>query len=280
MTEKATAERAALQGPLSTGSRATRVLGLASIASLALLVFYTFKATKPDVELGETVRILYIHVPTISTAYLLLLTNAVASVVFLVKKNRFADHLAGASAEVGLLLLGLTLVTGMLWGRPTWGTYWVWDPRLTTTLIMFLMYLGYVTLRGLPGEFVTRGTRAAIVGIVSVFMLYPVRQSVNWWSSLHQGSTALGRPLKAEISGNQELALYIGFLAFLILAVWLVVHRFRLAWLEESARETSLTAEIAERRAAEAPGSTTDRADVSAAARVSQGAGSPQEDTQ
>ena len=130
--------------PETTSSTATRVLGIASLASIAVLVIYAFAVTGPDVRLGETVRIMYVHVPTVSIAYLFMLANAVCSVMFLVKRSSFFDVAAGASGEIGVVLLGLTLVTGMLWGRPTWGAYWVWDARLTSMLILLFLYFGVI----------------------------------------------------------------------------------------------------------------------------------------
>lgn len=239
--------------PETTSSTATRVLGIASLASIVVLVIYAFAVTGPDVRLGETVRIMYVHVPTVSIAYLFMLANAVCSVMFLVKRSSFFDVAAGASGEIGVVLLGLTLVTGMLWGRPTWGAYWVWDARLTTTALLFLMYVGYLTMRTLPGNPNVRAVRAAVVGIVSAALIYPVHMSVEWWSSLHQGRTVFGRATKAAIAGDQETALYIGFLAFLLVASWLAVHRFRVGWLADRAAGVEIDAAVAARRAEHEP---------------------------
>ena len=175
---------------LTTSSRGTRVVGVLALVSSAFAVAYAFAFSKGDVQLGETVRILYVHVPTVSIAYTMMLVNAVASGVYLWRRTEFPDLLAAASGELGCVLLGLTLISGMLWGRPTWGTYWSWgDPRLTSTLLLFLMYVGYVTIRNIPAERRQRGTRSAIVGILSALLIYPVRMSTEWWGSIHQGRT-------------------------------------------------------------------------------------------
>ncbi|MEZ5322157.1 MAG: cytochrome c biogenesis protein CcsA [Microthrixaceae bacterium] len=239
----------AAEGPANTSSRGTRVLGVASAVSVVALVAYAFGISKPDTELGETVRILYLHVPTVSIAYLWLIVNAVASAVFLFRRGRFADQLAASTGEVGTILLGLTLVTGMFWGRPTWGTYWEWDdPRLTSVLLMFLMYLGYNTVRSLSGTFEQRGVRSAVVGVVSAFMIVPVKMSTEWWSSLHQDRTVFA-PGDSKIHGAQEFSLYLGFVAFLLLATWITVHRFRVGWLADEAASDDLDLRLAERRA-------------------------------
>lgn len=232
----------------STASRGTRILGVAAVVSGVLTVAYAFWFSKADIELGNTVRILYIHVPTVSIAYLCMLVNAVSSAVYLRRRTPLPDLLAAATGEIGMVLLGLTLVTGMLWGRPTWGTYWSWgDPRLTSTLLLFLMYVGYVTVRNIEAPVNVRGTRSAVVGIVSALLIYPVRMSVEWWGSIHQGRT-VGTPGASKIQGNQEFALYLGFLTFMLFAAWLTMHRFRVAWLADQVAAHEVDERIAERR--------------------------------
>jgi heme exporter protein C len=229
----------------STSSRGTRILGVLTIVSWAVLLLMSFVVTNPDFELGESIRIMYVHVATILVAYILMFVNAVASIWYLRKRNEFADLLADAAAEIATVLLFLTLISGALWGRITWGTYWVWDARLTTTALLFLMYLGYLAIRTVPAEPRVRGTRSAIVAIAAICLVPIVHKSVDWWSSLHQGET-LG--LKAKINGTQLFTLVYSFVPFLLLASWLLIHRFRVGWLAERAAESEIDLAIAERR--------------------------------
>ena len=231
--------------PASTSSRGTRILGVLTIVSWAVLFLFAFVITSPDRELGESIRIMYVHVATILVAYLLMFVNAVASIWYLRKRNEFSDILADAAAEIATVLLFLTLVSGALWGRITWGTYWVWDARLTTTALLFLMYVGYLAIRTVPAAPRVRGTRSAIVAIAAICLVPIVHKSVDWWSSLHQGET-LG--LEAKISGTQLFTLVYSFVPFLLLAGWLLIHRFRVGWLAERAAEHEVDLAIAERR--------------------------------
>ncbi|HPB45442.1 MAG: cytochrome c biogenesis protein CcsA [Microthrixaceae bacterium] len=235
--------------PQSTSSRGSRILGILAAISALFLVLYAFWFSKADVELGNTVRILYLHVPTVIVAYLCMVANLVASVFYLWKRSEFADQLAAATGEIGMVFLGVTVITGMFWGKPTWGTYWSWgDARLTSTLLLFLLYVGYVVVRNIPAELGQRNVRSAVVGIVAALMIYPVRMSTEWFSTLHQGRT-VGAPGASKISGNQEFALYLGFLTFALFAVWLTMHRFRVGWLADRAAESDLESAIEARRA-------------------------------
>jgi heme exporter protein C len=242
-------------GHTSTSSRGTRILGVATLLTGALAIAYAFGFSTADVGetkgagLGNTVRILYVHVPTVSIAYLFMITNAIASAYYLWKRTAFPDLLAGATGEIGTVMLGLTLISGMMWGRPTWGSYWTWnDPRITSTLLLFLMYVGYVTVRNLPAAIPVRNTRSAVVGILSALLIYPVHMSTRWWSSIHQGST-FSRPGSSKIHGAQEFAFYMSFLALLLFAGWLLMHRFRVGWLADQVAASEYDEAIAERRA-------------------------------
>lgn len=233
----------------STSSRATRVLGACSLVGLATLAVFTFAVSPADDQLGDSVRIMYIHVPTVAWAYLCLICCAVSSVTYLIKRNRFADVLAHASAEIGVLLLGVTLVSGAAWGHITWGTYWEWDARLTTTLLLFLMFVGYLALRAVPADPTSGAVRAAVVGTVSALMIPVVHLSVEWWASLHQGATSFGT-LDGNIEGSQQFTLWLSFGVGSLVAVWLLMHRFRVGWLSAAAHDVALDDAIATRRAA------------------------------
>jgi heme exporter protein C len=232
--------------PTSTSSLGSRILAVLTTASMALLVLFAFVITSPDRELGESIRIMYVHVPTVTLAYGCMVLNAVAAAWYLWRRSEFADLLSAAAGELGTVLLFLTLVSGALWGRITWGVFWVWDARLTTTALLFLMYLGYLAVRAVPAAPRARGTRSAVIGIAAACLIPVVHKSVDWWASLHQGRT-LG--VDPKIQGSQLFALMWSFVAFGLLTAWLLMHRFRLGWLAERAEERSLEGAIAQRRA-------------------------------
>ncbi len=233
--------------PSSTSSKGTRVLGALSLVGLVVLLLFSFVFSKPDVELGESVRIMYVHVATVIAAYVLMVASAGFTVFALWKRSRFADLSAHATAEVATLLLGVTLVVGAIWGRMTWGVFWTWDARLTTTAILFLMYVGYLAVRSLPGGFRARSVRSGVVNLLAVAMIPVVRESVNWWASLHQERTALGT-LDPSISGLQHFTLMLSMVVFAVVAAWMVIHRFRVAWLEDQLDDVGLEAAIEARR--------------------------------
>jgi heme exporter protein C len=139
-----------------------------------------------DYQQGESVRIMYIHVPSAWLAMFGYTGLAVCGLFALVWKHALADVLAKAIAPVGAAFAAITLVTGSLWGKPTWGTFWVWDARLTSVLILFFLYLGHIALTH-AFEDETRGARAAaILALVGVVNIPIIKWSVDWWSTLHQ----------------------------------------------------------------------------------------------
>lgn len=233
-----------------TGSRATRILGSVTLALLGALVLYglvlTDPAPDPPAGQGDAMRLIYVHVPAAFSMYIPFTLTFVGSLLWLLRRSVWWDTLAGAAAEVGVLLTGICLVTGSIWGRPTWGTYWDWDPRLTSTAMMFLLYLGYLAVRRVPADRTVRNRRAAIVGLAAFVNVPIVHFAVDWWRSLHQDAT-IGT-LDVKIHGLQSFTLYLGLVASLLATVWLLIHRFRLAWLEDRAEEHLLQAAIAERR--------------------------------
>ncbi|UDY37286.1 cytochrome c biogenesis protein CcsA [Dermatobacter hominis] len=252
-TAVAPGDPAPAAGPLSTGSRATRVLGAISLVGIAALVLFGLVLTEPDAELGETIRILYMHVPTVSTAYLAFVITAVASVMYLWKRTEFWDLLAASSAELGVLFFALTILNGMLWGKITWGVFWRWEPRLTTTAVLMLTYVGYLAVRQIPNDTRTRGTISAVIGIMAVINIPITHKAVDWWRGLHQEKTIFGT-VDPDMKGLQLFTAYLGLVVFLVLFAWLLIHRFRVAWLAERAADVGVDAAIAERRAERAAG--------------------------
>jgi heme exporter protein C len=233
--------------PGSTGSRASRVLGVLALGSVVLLVLYGVVWSPADAEMADSVRLMYVHVPAASFLYTGCLITTVASAMWLRRRTPGWDALAGASAEVSLLFAAITLGTGSLWGRPTWGTYWTWDARLTSTALLTALLVGYLALRRLDVDPTARSTRAAVLGLLLVPNVIIVNRSVEWWRSLHQRSTLV--KLDPSIEGQMLVALMVGFLAVGLVFIWLLVHRFRVAWLEYQCERLDLDLALAERRA-------------------------------
>ncbi len=233
--------------PAHTGSTATRVLGVLALASTVLLVLYGLVWSPADVEMEDSVRLMYVHVPSATYLYVGCFITTVASGMWLRKRTPGWDALAGASAEIALVFSAITLGTGSLWGRPTWGTYWTWDARLTSTALLAALLAGYLALRRLDVDPDARSTRAAVLGLLLVPNVIVVNRSVEWWRSLHQDSTLV--KLDPTIEGDMLVALMVGFLAMGLVFAWLLIHRFRVAWLEYQSERIDLDVALAARRA-------------------------------
>lgn len=208
-------------------SRIRPVLALASLVSAVAASAMALVWAPPDAVQGDVQRIMYVHVPAAWTAYLAFLVVFLASVGWLWSKRPLFDALAVASAEIGVLFTGLALVAGSIWAKPTWGVWWTWEPRLITTAVMFVMYVGYLLLRELSADPDSRATRAAVVGIVAVVNVPIVHLSVTWMDSLHQLPTVL-RPGGPALDDRMLATLLAGVAAFTILYAWLMAARVAL----------------------------------------------------
>jgi heme exporter protein C len=232
--------------PVHTGSRTTRLLGLATLAGTAIVLVLGLAVTGPDAVQGDAARLIYLHVPVAVSMNVGFGLCTLGSVMWLWKKSRWWDTVAVSAAEVGLVFTGLTLLTGMVWGRPTWGVYWTWDARLTSFSLLFLLYLGYLVVRHLPAEVEVRNRRSAFVALLAFVDVPIVYMSVSWWRGLHQTATL---SLSSTIAGLMLFTLVLGIVVTLMGFLWLLIHRFRVAWLEDEVEVTGLDAAISERRA-------------------------------
>jgi heme exporter protein C len=235
----------------STGTKATRAIGIATAIAMVWLVLFGLVLSPADINQGESVRLLYIHVPTIWVAYLSFVVTAVASGVYLFTKKHSLgwDRLAGASAEFGVAFVGLTLIVGAMWGRLTWGVFWQWDARLTTTALLFVTYIGYLAVRRLGGSHDQRARRSAVVGLLSVLLIPLVHWSVVIWRSLHQTASVLDTDGDIDMDGMMLFTLFVGVVAFSLLYLWLVLHRTRAMAMEDMLEDRGLDIALAERRA-------------------------------
>jgi heme exporter protein C len=198
-----------------TGSLTPWFLTLAALAigygTIAGLVF-----APPDYRQGDAFRIIYVHAPSAWLSLMAYTTMAVAGAIGLIWRIKVAHAVSAAVAPIGASFTLLALVTGSLWGRPMWGTYWAWDPRLTSELILLFLYFGVMSLR--PAfEDSSRGDRAAaLLAIVGVINVPIIHYSVLWWNSLHQGATVakLGKPAIDSTMLWPLLSNFLGFMLF------------------------------------------------------------------
>jgi heme exporter protein C len=183
---------------------------------------------------GDAQRIMYVHVPAAWLAYLAFLVTLIGSLGYLLRRDLRFDRLAAASAEIGLLLTAAAIVSGALWGKVTWGIWWDWDPRLTTTAVMFVVYAGYVLLRMSIIERVRRARLAAVLGIIGFANVPIVHFSVLWWRGLHQPPSVL-RPGSPTIAPILLATLVANVIAFTLAYAWLLRRRVAI----ERARDTA-----------------------------------------
>jgi heme exporter protein C len=249
-TVDTTSARDEIDGARSTGTRATRILGVLSLLGVAWLLVFAVIVSPPDITQGESVRIMYAHVPSAWLAYLAFIVSAIASAGYLWKRTRSLtwDRIAGASAEIGVLFMAITLVTGALWGRITWGVFWTWDARLTTTALLFVTYLGYLAVRGLGGTHHQRAKRSAVLALLAVFEIPLVHFSVRLWNSLHQEATVANPNGEVEMDGLMLFSLFVGIISFTLLYAWLILHRQRVLAMEDAIDDRGLDLALAERR--------------------------------
>ena len=201
------------------------------------LGLYLALAAPPDANQGYLVRIMYLHVPTAWVGYLAFFVTFLYSLLYLFRQDPRHDRVAAASAEIGLVFMGLALVTGMLWARPTWGVYWTWEPRLTTTAILFAVYVGYYLLRGAIEDPELRRKAAAAVGVLG-FLNVPISyMSVKWWRSLHQTQSIDLTTGKIHMAPEMLQVLLFHLAVFTLLYLGFVRFRGLVAALEEAKEE-------------------------------------------
>ena len=206
------------------------VLGGAMMLADLYLIFWR---APTDSILGDVQRVFYFHVPIAVTSFLAFFLVFVASIAYLVKRSPIWDRLAQASAEVGVVFVTLALVTGVIWARPVWDTWWTWEPRLTTTLILWLIYVAYLMVRAYASN-PTQGARySAVVGIVGFVDVPIVYYSVIWWRSIHPSPVVGPLAQQGALEGTMAVVLLFSFITFLILFVCLVAQRMGLREAED-----------------------------------------------
>ena len=224
--------------------RLTTLLGAATLLSLLVAVVLGLSAPL-DVNQGSMVRVMFLHVPSAWMSYLAYIGTGLFGLLYLLKRDRRWDRLAMASAEIGVLFTIVVLIGGMLWAKPTWGVYWTWDARLTTTALSLVVYGGYLLIRNLIDDPDRRARVSAVVGLVGTLYVPINYMAVEWWRGVHQTQTLrlLGKP-SFEAAPIYGWVLLVATVAFTILYVYLLRVRGILAVREEAREERELLGDL------------------------------------
>jgi heme exporter protein C len=217
--------------------------GLAVVLSVVGL-YLALAVAPPDYQQGEAYRIMFVHVPAAWMALMVYAMMTLASVVALVWRHPLAEVAARAAAPIGAAFTAVALLTGSLWGRPMWGTFWVWDGRLTSVLILFFLYLGYIALHDAFDEPSRGGRAAAILCLVGSVNLPIIKFSVDWWNTLHQPTSIL-RLDGPAIHSSMLWPLLVMWLAFLCYFVTVHILRTRTELTARKIRNLRLSADPA-----------------------------------
>jgi heme exporter protein C len=202
------------------------ILGISAAIGLLAGLYTGFIYAPADAIQGDVQRLMYLHVPLILVSYLAFFVVFVASILYLWRRRLQHDAIAHSSAEIGVLFTALTIAVGSIWGRPTWGAWWTWDARLTTTAILLLMFLGYLMLRALVDDPSRGATFCAVLGIIGFLDVPIIHMSVVWWRTLHQPASIL-RPGPSMVAPDMQVALYTNLAAFVLLYGYLLVKRLQ-----------------------------------------------------
>lgn len=209
-------------------------LGWLASAAFGATVLIGLFGVPADAAQGDVQRIMYVHVPSAWLAYLAFLVTLAGGLLYLRRRDLGFDRVAVASAEIGLVLTGITIVTGAIWGKATWGKWWDWDPRLTTTAILFVVYAGYLLVRQSIVDRHRRARLAAIFGLVAFINVPIVHFSVLWWRGLHQVPTVI-RPGDPSIGHVLLFELLASVASFTLVFIWLLRRRSDLEAVRDAA---------------------------------------------
>lgn len=212
------------------------VLGVASFVLMAASVAMIFLYAPPDATQGEVQRLFYLHLPAAWLAYASFFIIFVSSILYLLRGTARWDRLARSAAELGFIFTTLVLLNGSIWGRPIWGTWWTWDARLTTTLILWFIYLGYFLLRAYISD-PERGARyAAVLGIVGFVDIPIIHMSVRWWRTLHPQPIVV-RSEGPNMPPEMLATMLVTLVAFGLLYIFLLIIKYRI----ETTRDEVMT---------------------------------------
>ena len=222
-----------------------RNLALAFITAVMVAnMFVIFMFAPTEAVSGHVQRIMYMHVPMAWLAFLAFFVVFFGSVMYLWKRREKWDALASSAAELGIIFTSLVLITGPIWAKPVWGVWWTWDPRLTATLVLWLIYVGYLMLRAYSANRSQGATFSAVLGIVGFIDVPIVYFAVDWWRTQHQRLVIGGTSMEGDLHPDMALALLFSVIAFTLLFVVLLRQRVSLKRVERGIREMKEDAEF------------------------------------
>lgn len=208
-------------------SNIEKFLGILALVTTLVGSYVGLAVVPADAAQGNVQRLMYVHVPAAWLAFLAFFVVFVMSVLYLIQRDERWDRVAASSAEIGVMFTVVTLLLGMMWGKPTWGVYWTWDPRLTTTAILLSIYVGYGALRSFADDGEKRARWSAIVGVIGFANVPIVYMSVTWWRTLHQPPSS-----PRSVAPDILWTLMLNLAAFTLVYLYLMVRRIRFAKLE------------------------------------------------
>lgn len=200
-------------------------LGIASVIAVLAMLYMALIYAPTERTQGQAQRIFYVHIGSAVITYVAYIVTAIASIGFLWKRSEWLDQLARSSAEVGLLINTILLVSGSIWGKAIWGTWWSWDARLTSTLILWFIYAGYLMLRAYGGDTPQIARSAAVIGIIGCLDIPIINQSVRWWRTLHPAPIVVRE--SPALPATMLQAMFVAMAAFFLLYLYLTIQRFR-----------------------------------------------------
>jgi heme exporter protein C len=203
-------------------SRLDAVLGAALLVGMVLALYMAFLQAPRERTMGDLQRIFYFHVPAGMVGLTAFAVNFVASIMYVAKKNRFWDSIALAAAELGVMFLTIVLVTGPIWAKPVWFVWWTWSPRLTSSLVLWMLYVAYLLIRNYVPDADRKAMMSAVFGIVAFVDAPIVWFSIRWWRDIHPSPMVE----TGGLSPSMRPALYTCVAVFMILFVYLLRRRF------------------------------------------------------
>jgi heme exporter protein C len=215
--------------PIPVRARWLTLLGWLALVALVAAELYGFRVSVPDRDMGNLQKIMYVHVPAAWMSFLAFAVVFGASAMYLWRGEEKHDLLAASAAEAAAVLTALTLALGSIWGRPTWGVWWTWDARLTSTAVLLVIIVGYLALRSFTDDPERRAKWSAAVGILGAINVPIVYMSVRWWRTLHQIQSD-----PSTVDPAYVKALRVNAIAFLLVLVYFIAQRYRAARIERA----------------------------------------------